>query len=225
MKTKTLLIAAAALAAGIMSSQAQVYSQNIVGYANVVSPVASKYYLLCNPLTTGNDVITNVLTGVPANSSVLVWNGAGYTQYNYSAKKASWLDSNGNSDNSAMLPPGIAFFYSPGAPVTNTFVGSIVAGSGSMVTNSLPVGFQLVGSQIPFAGSVSNTATVNLQVGANSSILMWDSTSQSFVQYNYSPKKGAWLDSNGNTADPQVSVGQGFFTDLTTATNWVQTAP
>ncbi len=34
MKTKTLLIAAAALAAGIISSQAQVYSQNIVGYAN-----------------------------------------------------------------------------------------------------------------------------------------------------------------------------------------------
>ena len=38
MRTKTLLIAAAALAAGILSSSAQTYSQNIVGYVNQVLP-------------------------------------------------------------------------------------------------------------------------------------------------------------------------------------------
>ena len=42
---KTLLIAAAALAASVISSQAQVYSQNIVGYANVATPNASASYL------------------------------------------------------------------------------------------------------------------------------------------------------------------------------------
>src|ERR1035438_3189483 len=46
MRTKTLLLSAAALlAAGFVSSQAQpVYSQNIVGYANVPTPLASTYY-------------------------------------------------------------------------------------------------------------------------------------------------------------------------------------
>ena len=36
MRTKTLLIAAAALAVGAGISMAQTYSQNVVGYANVV---------------------------------------------------------------------------------------------------------------------------------------------------------------------------------------------
>ncbi len=64
MKTKTLLIAAAALAAGVISSQAQVYSANIVGYANVVCP-ASTLVLLANPLDNGtntaNDVFASLL--------------------------------------------------------------------------------------------------------------------------------------------------------------------
>ncbi len=38
---KTLLIAAAALVAGVISSEAQVYSANIVGYVNVVMPANS----------------------------------------------------------------------------------------------------------------------------------------------------------------------------------------
>ena len=60
MRTKTLLIAAAALVAGVVSSEAQVYSANIVGYVNVTVPAAS-YVLMANPLTTGNDVLTNVI--------------------------------------------------------------------------------------------------------------------------------------------------------------------
>jgi hypothetical protein len=38
MKSKTLLIAAAALVAGVITSEAQVYSANIVGYVNVTLP-------------------------------------------------------------------------------------------------------------------------------------------------------------------------------------------
>ena len=38
---KTLLIAAAALVAGVISSEAQVYSANIVGYVNVVMPAGA----------------------------------------------------------------------------------------------------------------------------------------------------------------------------------------
>src|ERR1700735_5475995 len=78
MKTKTLLIAAAALAAGVMSSQAQgVYSQNIVGYVNV--PLVAGYNLVANQLDldgtgTNNSIYTVVGTNLPASTAVLVWN-------------------------------------------------------------------------------------------------------------------------------------------------------
>jgi hypothetical protein len=51
---KTLLMAAATLAAGVISSQAAgVYSQNIVGYVNVASPTAGNSYLLSVPFAIG----------------------------------------------------------------------------------------------------------------------------------------------------------------------------
>ena len=54
MRTKTLLIAAAALAAAVTSSQAQstVYSQNIVGYIN--TSLAPGYNLVANQLNVNN---------------------------------------------------------------------------------------------------------------------------------------------------------------------------
>ena len=54
MRTKTLLIAAAALAVGITSSEAQVYSQNVVGYVNMTVP-AGHYQIVGNQLINGSD--------------------------------------------------------------------------------------------------------------------------------------------------------------------------
>ena len=50
---KTLLMAAAALAAGVISSQAGVYSANIVGYANVANNIAGKNYFMSVPFNVG----------------------------------------------------------------------------------------------------------------------------------------------------------------------------
>lgn len=87
---KTLLAVAAALAASVISSQAQVYSQNVVGYYNQVIP-SHKFYFFANQLTTGTDanqtnnnvnlVLTNGFTSDGAgvtNSVLYVWTGAGY---------------------------------------------------------------------------------------------------------------------------------------------------
>src|SRR5580704_8349750 len=63
MRTKTLLLTAALVAAGVASSMAQsnVYSLNIVGYVNI--PVTKgKLYMLNNPFDTGTgNNISNVL--------------------------------------------------------------------------------------------------------------------------------------------------------------------
>ncbi len=100
---KTLLIAAAALAAGVISSQAQVYSQNVVGYINQTIP-AGGYQIVGNQLINGSDAnatngdinatLINGLVSSPAanatqdpslstNSVLYAWNGAGYALYYY----------------------------------------------------------------------------------------------------------------------------------------------
>ncbi len=56
---KTLLIAAAALAASLIPSQAQVYSQNIVGYVNTAIPGGGALTLVANPIQTVVGGVTN----------------------------------------------------------------------------------------------------------------------------------------------------------------------
>src|ERR1035438_2188220 len=86
MRTKTLLLTAAALlAAGIVSTQAQpVYSQNIVGYTTEILPVG--WASVNTPLDlSGGNYLTNVFPNPGPGggnnpldfSKVYVWNGVG----------------------------------------------------------------------------------------------------------------------------------------------------
>jgi len=113
---KTLLIAAAALAAGVISSQAQVYSLNVVGYVNQPIP-ANSYQIVGSQMINGSDanqtngnINTTLINGlvsspVPAtggnpsqnpalstNSQILLWNGITFTIYYYfnAADATSW---------------------------------------------------------------------------------------------------------------------------------------
>ena len=81
---KTLLIAAAALAAGVISSEAGVYSQNIVGYVNIPVPNNS-YQLVANQLDTGSNTLDNVFQSgaVSSDTTVLYWTGTAFQQYIY----------------------------------------------------------------------------------------------------------------------------------------------
>src|ERR1035437_7936553 len=89
---KTLLMAAAALAAGIITSQAQpVYSQNIVGYINVPAQVG--YTTMDNPLSkNGNNSATNLFdttSGANDGSIILQWAGTKYSQTAFDSSKAT----------------------------------------------------------------------------------------------------------------------------------------
>src|SRR5579859_1707946 len=85
MKSKTLLIAAAALAAGVITSEAQVYSQNVVGYVNTTIPGNNALSLIANPLigSGGTNGAENVLTGLVGGEGVYLFNGHGFYQYSY----------------------------------------------------------------------------------------------------------------------------------------------
>ena len=85
MRTKTLLIAAAALAAAVTSSNAQstVYSQNIVGYVNTVIPGGNAYSMIANPLNGTTNAAEALLPALVGGENLLVWNGHGYYVYSF----------------------------------------------------------------------------------------------------------------------------------------------
>ncbi len=214
MRTKILLTAAAALVAGLVSSNAQVYSANVVGYANVVLAGNGGYTLVANPFDDGNgNQVTNVMSSaLPNASQVLTWDSiAGYTTFQKGGTAHVW---NGNTS----LTPGIGFFVRNGAvgggapPVTNTFIGSVICNINASVTNQVAVGFTLQGSPIPYAGNVAilgqTGGDTNMNFGASvanaAQILTWDPIGG----YTTVQKGGTAHTWNGTST---VGVGQGFF--------------
>ena len=87
MRTKTLLIAGAALALSLATSQAQnIYSANIVGYTTTVIP-GGTYSMLANTLnddTNGvSEIFNNTCLSPSGGETLYIWNGTGYYIYYY----------------------------------------------------------------------------------------------------------------------------------------------
>jgi len=177
MKSKTLLIAAAALAAGIITSEAQVYSQNIVGYVNV--PLPGGYSFLSNPLDTSdatgavNDAATNVIVntfnaglgfGPMDGSTLLLWTGTGYNTFYFDSNPADtttgFTDANGSPLPCPTLGPGIAYYINNvNASNTVTIVGAVrgVLAGGVGVSNVVTIpsqAFSFIGSATSIGGDI-----------------------------------------------------------------------
>jgi hypothetical protein len=219
MRTKTLLLTAALVAAGVASSMAQsnVYSLNIVGYVNV--PVqAGRFYILNNPLDDGKgDVITNVLN-LSFDSAAL--DGSSLFTFSQTAGfvPEGWFDAITNwFPGTTVLPPGTGFFFQPNASTTLTFVGSVVLAS----TNTLPPGFTLTGSAYPAA---TNVTTLGFTGQDGDSIFRFFPTLGTSGSYGsgagYFAALPGWFDSDfptpnagggGPTNGPTPNVAEGFF--------------
>jgi hypothetical protein len=204
MRTKTILLTAALVAAGVASSMAQsnVYSLNVVGYVNVALPTG--FSIVNTPLDSGNNVDTNLFPS-PANGTIL---------YSFTASGGFSPDvyANGWSVPGFSLQPGHAYFYfNPTAnPVTNTFVGTVLQGTN---TNALATGFSLVGSIPPISGTVDTNLSMPVENGTI--VYTFLSSATGYVPYVYA---NGWTPSS-----PVIGVGQGFFVFQPAATNWVQT--
>ena len=212
MRTKTLLLAVAALAAGVISSEAQnVYSQNIVGYVNIVS-TGGVFNLIENPLDDGTNTVVDLFPSPPVGTIVETWSGSSFTQAKY--KASGWTTN-------LLLYPGTGFFldYAGVAVETNTFVGNVVVqqpdGQGLGTNNTaVPTGFVLHGSVFPVADTLTGT---NVNLGPSLQVVgsiveTWNGAS--YVQSKY--KASGW------TTNLNFRVGQAFFIDAVTATNWQQ---
>ena len=232
MRTKTLLLSAAALlAAGFVSSQAQpVYSQNIVGYASVATPKASTSYLLTVPFVVGVSNGANEIWGssLPDGTTVLIWvNYNHYVAYTWNTQDYpapnAWEDSSQNNVPAPVLPVGQGFFLIPGAAnLTNTFAGTVAINVGTsnvMALTNASTSY-LVGSVVPYAGAITNgnssTGGPNLNnLADGTTVLIWVNNNH-YVAYTWNtqdyPAPNAWEDSSqNNVAPPTIAVGQGFF--------------
>jgi len=224
MRTKTLLIAAAALVATVISSEAQtVFSANVVGYVNQ-APAVNVFTLVANPLDNGaGNVFSNTFVNIPGGSTVQVWNSGSGSFELYKFQAGHWKDlaSNTNADN-FNLAPGTGVFITPAAAWTNTYVGTVIAPVGGSVTNTVQPGLQLVSSLIPYAGDVTNTSALNLVVAGGTTLQQWDPIGQQFVLFKF--QAGHWVNLGTSLAqDPQLSVGEGFFLNPPTVANvWTQ---
>ena len=244
MRTKTLLLSAAALlAAGFVSTQAQpVYSQNIVGYANVPTPNSSTYYMLTIPFNIGvtngaNEIWPLISPGhpsIPDGSSLLLWKSANQSFQTYISDSGSpslWDDANFNNVPAPIVPVGQGFFLNPaGSNLTNTFAGTVAVNVGVSNNMVFPNSstYYMVGSVVPYAGAVTNgnnsTGGLNLNgLPDGSSLLTWNPATQKFQTYisdSGSPSK--WDDANFNNlpSPPALNIGQGIFINLAGPYTW-----
>jgi hypothetical protein len=214
MRTKSLCLAAAVLAGGVLAASAQgnVYSLNIVGYVNVVYPPGLT--LTGNPLNAGTNNTANGLmpAALPNKSQIITFNGTSYTPYGKSA--GAWPALN--------LPTGTGFFVNnAGAtPVTNTLVGEVGPSgtyAGGTNTQSIPLGFSLVTTPLPIGGNITSTGpnTINLAASLPNKAQVITFTPPS----TYTP----FGKSAGAFPSVPLAVGQGFYINTPSAgSNWVQ---
>jgi len=229
---KTLLIAAAALAASVISSQAQVYSQNIVGYVNTTVN-GGQYNLLNNPFNIGLTNGANEVfgTNLPDGTQLFQWTGTTYLVSTYDttvgADANNWYD--GGETATAPTPiilPGQGYFLLPGTKFTNTFVGTVAVNVGSTITNTATGGqYNLLGSYLPVGGAVSN-AVINFYPPDGTQLFQWTGTTYLISTYDTTVGADAnnWYD-GGKTATaptPVINVGEGYFVLPGTTWQWTQ---
>ena len=228
-------MAAATLAAGVISSQAGVYSQNVVGYANLPA-VAGKNTLLTCQFSIGVSNGVNEVFGetLPPGSEVLTYANGAYSialfDNTLGAGTPEWY----NSDETAALatlptiPPGTGFFLIAQGNITNTFAGAIAVNVGTSNNMALVVGKNnLVGCVVPYSGLVTNgtssTGGPNLNnlppgtellfyINGSYTIALFDNTLGAGTPNWYNADEtAAYVDPSTGGNVPSIAVGQAFF--------------
>ncbi len=210
MRTKTLLIASAALAAGILAASAQTYSQNIVGYINqTLQPGTYQLINAALQADTANDAEA-LLPSLQNGDSVYLWNigNQSYDAYQF-IDYGVWVWPDSSVNGPPNIPVGTGFFYfnGQGGAETNTFTGTVVLSQNVTLNAGL---YKLVGSAAPISSDFEN-ANLNLPLQNGDSIYLWNTGAQSYDAYQFIDF-GVWVwpDSSVN-GPPTNNVAQGFF--------------
>ena len=228
-------MAAAALAAGVISTQAQVYSQNVVGYYNL--NLVAGYNMVSVQFNVGaSNGASEVFPNIPDSTELFTFDAIhGMFIYNYfdtgggsTTPANSWYMSDYNTlTNAPILSPGTGCFLLVPNAVTNAVVGSVVSSNNLAMVS----GYNMLGSALPLGVGTTNSL-VNLNTLPDSTELFtFDTAHQKYI-FNYydtgggsTPPNTSWYMSDYNTPTnpPVLSVGQGMFFLTPSTYNWTQT--
>jgi hypothetical protein len=211
MRTKTLLLTAAVVAAGALASQAQVYSVNAVGYVN--TPVTVGYKLIANPLNTTNNSIGALLPTPPDFTTLYKWNESsqGFEIATYFF--GSW------DHPEFTLNPGEGAVISVPENYTITWVGEVLQGTAAsgILSNSVPTAYSIRSSKVPQGGTLTTLAfpTPN----EFDTLYKWNVPAQGYDIYTYF--FGEW--SGPQPGEPSIGVGESFFYSGNGTLTWNRT--
>lgn len=189
MRTKTLLAAAAIVAAGALSSQAQnVYSLNVVGYVNITlkpgyNLVANQLNNAASPTAEISKVLTNI-TGLPDGGTFFGWNAAGqnFTEAaNWVATPPdgpAWYNADYSAFASDTATRGKSYFiFNPGATdATLTLVGEVPQGASP---STIAANYNFLGDLVPASQEI---ITNGFPVADSSTLFTFDAANQSYTE-------------------------------------------
>jgi hypothetical protein len=198
------------LAASLVTSQAQVFSQNVVGYINIT--LKPGYNLIGNQLVNGTNGIAQIFPSVPDNSILFKWNFAGQTfsqADTYYAGAGVWSP-DGNNVSTTQFNPGEGFFFqnTSGADLTVTLTGQVTTGNNLNVSIQGP-GYGFYSSIVP-DGSAFDANGFPAVDGMTYQTFntVGGSYSQALTYYAGAP--GWSPDGNTLVSAPAPAVGTGF---------------
>jgi hypothetical protein len=204
MKTQSLLLTAAAVCLGTASAFA--VSSNVVGYTSL--SLAKGFNLVANTLDnkTGNDVEA-LFGSLPADSSILRWNGSGFSALNkLDVGPTDW------DDVGYALNPGESIFVQASAATTVTLVGEVTQGQ---LNISLIKGNNFVASKVPQAGVIDTD--LGYTPKADDSVYTWNGNGYNAYN-NLDGTTSGWDSASG--FGPSLAVGQGVIIQSSAAATW-----
>jgi hypothetical protein len=204
MRTKALFLAAALGMAGIVSSMAQVYSVNVVGYVNTT--LVPGFNLVSNPLDAGDNNVASIMPAVD-----------GLTVYKFADRVyqiAVYLEIFGEWEGAFDLAPGEgAFVLNPTAEdLVVTFVGEITDGTKTL---PIPQGFSIASSIVPQSGAL--VSALGFPQADGDQVFKFNTASQVYETYTYLEIFGEW-----DPSEPVVGVGEAFFVNKPAPVSWTR---
>jgi len=160
---------------------------------------------VANPLTAETNTVAVLFDAMPK-GTVYKFDSASGGYVSAIKNFGSW-----NNKTMTLLPGEGAFVKNPQTTnITITFVGEVSQGS---LTNPLPAGYALVGSQVPQEDTVD---ALGYPVANNDTIYRWDPAAQGYLSSIY--KFGKW----SAPGAPTIKVAEAFFSKKAVAANWIR---